>query len=161
MRWKKEEIEYLKENYPTEKSISEIIAYLKRSRKAIRHKAARLELSRPNIPHNKPKNKKHRKIYDKDYYERHKKRIYRLKKERVIKKKKDLAIVLGGKCQNCGYNKCIWALDFHHKNGDKEECISKLISDFSKEKALKEVKKCILLCANCHRELHYGEKYKG
>ena len=62
--------------------------------------------------------------------------------------------MLGGKCSKCGYNKCLEALDFHHDKGNKEGMISKLTKDFSKQKSLKEVKKCILLCANCHRELH-------
>ena len=65
-------------------------------------------------------------------------------------------MMLGGKCSKCGYNKCLSALDFHHNRGKKEGHLSRLIKDFSKQKSLKEIKKCILLCANCHREVHAG-----
>ncbi len=64
------------------------------------------------------------------------------------------------KCQKCGYNKCPEALDFHHIDPEeKEERIAKMISNnYSLDKVKKEVKKCIVLCANCHREFHYYEK---
>jgi predicted HNH restriction endonuclease len=65
-------------------------------------------------------------------------------------------MLLGGKCSICGYNRCLNALEFHHNKGKKEEVLSVLIRDFSKQKSLKEIRKCILLCANCHRELHAG-----
>ena len=58
-------------------------------------------------------------------------------------------------CQKCGYNKEITALEFHHKNQqDKENLVSKMATK-SWEKAKKEMDKCNLLCANCHREEHY------
>jgi len=57
-------------------------------------------------------------------------------------------------CSICGYNKCASALDFHH-NGDKEFAIAHIVnSNWSLEKIKEEIKKCIVLCANCHRELH-------
>lgn len=63
----------------------------------------------------------------------------------------------GGKCLICGYNRCIDALEFHHKDGsEKSENVGTLISQFSKLKAYKEAEKCVLICANCHRELHAG-----
>jgi len=62
----------------------------------------------------------------------------------------------GGKCEICGYNKCLGALDFHHLNPNEKDFS---ISDSSKyhnlEEMKKEVDKCILVCANCHREIHY------
>lgn len=58
----------------------------------------------------------------------------------------------GGKCEICGYSKCIWALEFHHINPEL-----KLFeignNTFSWEKNQKELDKCILVCANCHREI--------
>ena len=53
-------------------------------------------------------------------------------------------------CEICGYNKCEDALEFHH-NGDKEFNIS---DSKSLKRVKEEIKKCILLCSNCHRELH-------
>lgn len=66
--------------------------------------------------------------------------------------------ILGGKCSSCGYSKCSDALDFHHKNPeDKTDGISAMLSRPKKRSSvIEEIKKCILLCANCHRELHSG-----
>lgn len=65
----------------------------------------------------------------------------------------------GGKCEKCGYDKCIAALEFHHVDRTtKEFRLSK--SFLSKEKLISELKKCILLCSNCHREIHYEESQK-
>ena len=64
----------------------------------------------------------------------------------------------GGECCICGYNKCRQALDFHHLNPDeKEMSFGKITAHpVSWEKIVKEIKKCIMVCANCHREIHYG-----
>ena len=61
----------------------------------------------------------------------------------------------GGKCEHCGYDKCTGALEFHHLDPAKKDFT---ISDanFRLNEAIEESKKCILLCANCHRELHCG-----
>lgn len=60
----------------------------------------------------------------------------------------------GGKCEICGYNKCIEALEFHHKNpNDKEFGISNG-NTVSFEKMKVEADKCMLVCSNCHREIH-------
>ncbi len=53
-------------------------------------------------------------------------------------------------CQICGYNKCLAALDFHHV-GDKDNDVSEL---YSGAYTIAEINKCIVLCANCHREIH-------
>ena len=70
------------------------------------------------------------------------------------RKRKQFAVdYLGGKCIHCGYNKYIEALDFHHINPDeKEYTICMMSTDIEKFK--NELDKCILLCANCHREEH-------
>lgn len=61
----------------------------------------------------------------------------------------------GNKCQICGYDKCITALEFHHLNPEDKEGI---VSDSygTVNESLKEAEKCILICANCHREIHEG-----
>ena len=72
------------------------------------------------------------------------------------KRKRDLISLYGGKCSLCGYNKSIKALEFHHiKPQDKKYALGtgnchKLQDD------LTEAKKCLLVCANCHREIHDG-----
>lgn len=65
----------------------------------------------------------------------------------------------GGKCQYCGYNKCLEALDFHHLDPRKKDfnmSDRNLTCDWDKIK--KELDKCILVCANCHREIHAGAR---
>jgi predicted HNH restriction endonuclease len=62
---------------------------------------------------------------------------------------------LGGACTICGYNKCSAAYDFHHPNPlEKDFSISARMTSW--EAIAVELKKCILLCANCHREVHDG-----
>lgn len=73
-------------------------------------------------------------------------------KRRAIKKA--LIEYKGGKCERCGYDKCMRALEFHHLDpSEKDFGISKnLCKSMEKQKA--EVDKCILLCSNCHAEVH-------
>jgi 5-methylcytosine-specific restriction endonuclease McrA len=61
----------------------------------------------------------------------------------------------GGKCSRCGYSKCLEALEFHHLESSKKDFgISDRGYTRSWEKVSKELDKCDLVCANCHRELH-------
>ena len=84
------------------------------------------------------------------------------KKDSVIavarrrKKLKDLSIEYkGGCCQFCGYNKCKNALEFHHiDRKQKEFGISQSGCTRSFAKIKIELDKCVMLCANCHREEH-------
>lgn len=59
----------------------------------------------------------------------------------------------GGQCIRCGYNKCLKALEFHHLDPDKKDFT--ISNDYFRlDEVVMESKKCILICANCHRELH-------
>ena len=62
------------------------------------------------------------------------------------------------KCAKCGESRS-YTLDFHHKDPSiKDETIARMTSNCNKmEDILKEIEKCIVLCANCHREFHYLE----
>jgi 5-methylcytosine-specific restriction endonuclease McrA len=92
------------------------------------------------------------------------KRKYADRREELIKavakrrrKIKALAIKYkGGKCQICGYDKYQGALDLHHINGKKEFGIADKGYTRSWEKVKAELDKCVLVCANCHRELEAG-----
>ena len=78
--------------------------------------------------------------------------------EAVTKKRRELIAKAveykGSKCSICNYNKCITALEFHHVDpstklfGISDGCTRKW------ETMKTELDKCILVCANCHRELH-------
>lgn len=69
------------------------------------------------------------------------------------RKKLDLVEYKGGKCEICGYSKSINALQFHHKNKEEKD-FSISGKSLSFDKLKKEVDKCILVCANCHIEIH-------
>jgi predicted RNA-binding Zn-ribbon protein involved in translation (DUF1610 family) len=59
-------------------------------------------------------------------------------------------------CNICGYNKCTNALEFHHIDPSKKEYLISDLKTCSKEILVEELKKCIIVCSNCHREIHYG-----
>ena len=62
------------------------------------------------------------------------------------------------KCEFCGENR-YWVLDFHHKDPkEKDAEIATLIYMGSKKRIINEIKKCSVLCSNCHRDLHFKEK---
>lgn len=101
-----------------------------------------------------------RRIYDRRYYKKNKEKIIKSHKEHrqrirswFIDQKKQL------KCEVCGISKW-YLLVFHHidpsvKNND----ISTMVRDGnSKENIMNEIKKCKVLCCNCHTELHHLKK---
>ena len=65
------------------------------------------------------------------------------------------------KCEICGYNKCSEILDFHHINRkEKNKGVSVLMKTLKSIYIInKDIEKYILVCPNCHRELHLKEKY--
>lgn len=65
------------------------------------------------------------------------------------------------KCNRCPENHPA-CLEFHHVDPTKKEfTISILIgTTYSIKKIIKEIEKCEILCANCHRKHHYEEKNK-
>ena len=63
----------------------------------------------------------------------------------------------GGKCQLCGYDRCSEAMEFHHLDGTKKDFgISQKGHTRGWKKVKVELEKCVMLCANCHREIHAG-----
>lgn len=67
-----------------------------------------------------------------------------------------LIYIMGEKCCICGYNKNNSALEFHHLNPTQKDFTLGQNPNISFAKANEEIKKCILVCANCHREIHSG-----
>ena len=92
----------------------------------------------------------------KDLSDKRKKGIASNVSKRRIRNKEILVESKGGCCERCGYNKCIAALEFHHLDPD-EKSFNLTGSTRGIEKQLEESKKCILVCSNCHREIHNGE----
>lgn len=72
--------------------------------------------------------------------------------------KEKLVFGFDSKCGVCGYNKTFEALDFHHLNpNEKEFNVGRMRANNTNwEKLVLEISKCVLLCRNCHAELHSG-----
>ncbi len=63
----------------------------------------------------------------------------------------------GGGCIKCDYNKCVYALQFHHFNpAEKDFSISGVTKSWDIIK--RELDKCVLLCSNCHFEQHESDR---
>jgi hypothetical protein len=91
------------------------------------------------------------------YNGNHGKKTYLDQKNRAISRKLMLIREKGGACSVCGYNKNMAALCFHHIDPSIKELKldSRSLASSPIETLRKEVDKCILLCNNCHMELHY------
>lgn len=64
-------------------------------------------------------------------------------------------IYLGGVCSQCGYSECMDAMDFHHRDPSQKDFQIGANGIYRRFELLKpELDKCLLLCSNCHRELH-------
>lgn len=62
----------------------------------------------------------------------------------------------GNKCASCGYNKCLDALDFHHLDPKEKDFNISSVTVFEFNEVKDELDKCVILCSNCHREVHAG-----
>jgi transposase len=87
------------------------------------------------------------------------KRVKNYNKVKVHRQKiKERAVeYMGSKCSRCHYDKCIWALEFHHLNPDEKDFSVSRYQYLSWDKIQEELGKCIMVCSNCHRELHHQE----
>lgn len=106
------------------------------------------------MPYKNPKDKK-----------KHAKKYYKNNKEKILKKNREYRVKVMRwfkeykstlKCSRCpeDHPACI---DFHHKK-EKKYLISNMIwAGKSIENIKKEIAKCEIICANCHRKEHYGE----
>src|SRR6266496_875797 len=72
--------------------------------------------------------------------------------------------LLGGRCQVCGYSKCMRALEFHRvdPNTKRFNISSSDTIDLGVvwarawDSIVREIRKCVLVCSNCHREIESG-----
>lgn len=79
--------------------------------------------------------------------------------ERRKRMKLEAIAYKGDRCQICGYDKCIEALEFHHIDPSTKDDSLAFGGSFvrgttSLERIKPELDKCILLCCRCHREVH-------
>lgn len=102
------------------------------------------------------KKREYQKIYHIRTWAARKEKHYQLKTVR----RKNLALWLKSLkkelvCANCGENNPI-CLDFHHSDSKlKDKEVANMITEgYSQSSILKEIRKCVVLCANCHRKTH-------
>ena len=84
---------------------------------------------------------------------------YKKQQERGLARKLRLVREAGGKCTKCGYSKNLSALIFHHTDSRKKsfKLDIRSLSNRTLKSVLSEQRKCVLLCCNCHAELHNPE----
>jgi hypothetical protein len=86
-------------------------------------------------------------------------RSHRRRHERLVQPKREIIDGVKVRCAACGYDKCKQAMDLHHIDGNtKSFSISQAVLDqhITIEMIEQEIKKCVVLCSNCHREHHAG-----
>lgn len=81
---------------------------------------------------------------------------YEYVKNSRIRQKERAVKTMGGKCSICGYDKCLSALEFHHLNPEEKEFTISQNTNLAWEQINEEIKKCVLVCSNCHKEIHAG-----
>lgn len=74
----------------------------------------------------------------------------------VRNRKTNLISLFDGKCCICGFDKFQEALEFHHVNPEEKELKLSANVMVALDKQIKEARKCVLVCANCHRGIHAG-----
>lgn len=100
--------------------------------------------------------------YKREWNHRNRKSRYEYKVKRGQRLKGKIVVLMGGKCEECGLsydgkNACVFQM--HHKN-PKDKLFgvnTRTLINYAWKKILEEIKKCNLLCANCHYMLHNEE----
>lgn len=82
---------------------------------------------------------------------------YTAQKKRGLGRKLEIISTLGAKCTKCGYNKNLSALSFHHLKDKSFKLDLRSLSNRTYKKVMQELEKCVLLCHNCHAEIHNPE----
>lgn len=103
------------------------------------------------------KNKDRLKIYTDSQRERIRNRDNR----RRWKRKQEMVDLLGGVCVDCNLQHPLPCYDFHHLDPSTKEFDPCSRLTWKREQLVEELKKCVLLCANCHRIRHFNEASIG
>lgn len=115
-------------------------------------KCVQCEEIKPLVEFNPEKTRRngHRRVCKKCYERKRRERCFLLKQKYID--------MMGGSCQSCGYKASRSALQFHHVGNNKDFHICVIIYGKNNEKkVLTELKKCCLLCSNCHDAYHGNE----
>lgn len=108
---------------------------------------------------------------NKEYYRKKHKEYNRLNKEKIIKHRKEVyeknkkdflnTFKKGRVCERCGYSDHYEILQFHHRDRTSKKLTIGNLEPYQKNSSeimKEEVKKCILLCPNCHFIQHFKER---
>jgi transposase len=149
-------------------TLSEMAERLDRSVSTIRYWLARYDIERTRSPRGRGDGAKHATfvcrrhgwtefiLEGRGYYRCKRCRAAGVAKRRRTVKRK-LVEEAGGKCILCGYSRWLGALQFHHiERGDKEFHLAQRGHSRAIAKSRAEMRKCALLCANCHAEVEGG-----
>jgi len=71
-------------------------------------------------------------------------------------RKNEIVAEFGGKCHDCGNSFPDFVYDFHHLDMETKEHNPSYFIKMNPKRAKEELKKCIMLCSNCHRIRHHG-----
>jgi len=85
--------------------------------------------------------------------------MHELKNPAVVKRtraKQFLIQAFGGKCGICGYRRCHQAFNFHHLDPSKKKTEVMAVVQYAWARLVIEARKCVMLCSNCHAEVHAG-----
>lgn len=77
-----------------------------------------------------------------------------IQKNRIDKLFEEIGVVW--ECVRCGYNTYVGSMDFHHTDPTRKDFSIAARQCISKQRLAEEISKCVLLCRNCHGELHAG-----
>jgi hypothetical protein len=117
------------------------------------------------------KKRQYHREHSREWYKRHKddptflermKRTNRRNRQRYMERWYQILQELHmTECRVCGYKKLFAAIEFHHtdpslKTTDPGLLLQKSPNEKNTERLLEELKSCVPLCANCHREVHAG-----
>lgn len=114
--------------------------------------------------HREHSRKQYQKVKNDPDYKERKKNYYIANKQKFVdqtverRREQKLRAInyLGGQCQKCKGVFPPFVYDFHHKDPTEKEGHIHIMLKNTWDKLVIELDKCILLCANCHREVHHG-----
>jgi hypothetical protein len=114
------------------------------------------------MPYKDPeiKKAKHKEYSRKNYLANQTEIKQKTKTTKSIEKAKWYLFKATLKCVDCGFGH-VAAMDFHHEDpSTKIDSVHRLVNSGKFALAQEEMKKCVVLCANCHRIRHYEERLK-
>lgn len=92
----------------------------------------------------------------KQYYKHNKSKTIERANAAIVKLRNIVNIIKESYgCCFCGEKHPV-CLDFHHPNLDKDDNVAQCVMTKNKVKIINEINKCIVICSNCHRKLHFG-----